>query len=243
MERKQVSLDLDTPCPSSNSPTSWTVQCSGTSNPKTNSALQLARALRYSPQILGQASNIAKQMGAEAAANVENVEDAMEDEESKGILGYNKAYQHGLVKRYFDMNKSSIQERFQRLSGQVNLPTGAGEEQRLASVTEFTKLLDEERDAFNQELMDKFGGDEHREQALGVLSSSFVDSLYDATVSQYKENLEQQSQMFMSAEAQSLFESKGVAAGLELPRCRDISTRHGSKGTGSYDEERCHSSR
>ena len=213
--RKQVQLDLGTPA------LSPTVQRAGQYNvavqatPKTNSALQLAQALRRTPQVLGQASNIAKEMGAEAASSTMDVEGAMQDKESKGILGYNKAYQQGLVKRHFAMNEETIRERFQNVAGRTNLPTGATDEERMASINEFVSNLDEERDMFNQELRDMFGGDAHREQALQALSSVFVDGLYDDSMKIYKENLEQQTEMFISADASTMMKSKGVASGLD----------------------------
>ena len=213
--RKQVSLDLGTPA------LSPTVQRAGQYNvavaptPKTNSALQLAQALRQAPQVLGQASNIAKGMGAEAAASTMDVEGAMQDKESKGILGYNKAYQQGLVKRHFAMNEETIRARFQNVASRTNLPTGATEEERMASINEFVSNLDKERDMFNQELQDSFGGDAHREQALQALSSSFVDNLYDDSMKLYKENLEQQTEMFISADASTMIQTSGVASGLD----------------------------
>ena len=213
--REQVSLDLGTPA------LRPTVQRAGQYNvavqatPKTNSALQLAQALRRTPQVLGQANNIAMDMGAKAASTTMDVEAAMQDKESKGILGYNKAYQQALVKRHFAMNEETIRERFQNVAGRTNLPTGATEEERMASINEFVSNLDKERDMFNQELQDSFGGDAHREQALQALSSSFVDNLYDDSMKIYKENLEQQTEMFISADASTMIQKSGVTSGLD----------------------------
>ena len=153
--REQVSLDLGTPA------LRPTVQRAGQYNvavaptPKTNSALQLAQALRQTPQVLGQASNIAKDMGAKAASQAD-LADAMQDKESKGILGFNKAYQYGIAKRHFALNKDKMREQFLNLAGTQPLPTGNSEQERLASVNEFTTRLAEERQKFDQELMDKF---------------------------------------------------------------------------------------
>jgi hypothetical protein len=213
--RKQVQLDLGTPAlrPTSARGGQYSVAVAPT--PKTNSALQLAQALRRVPQVLGQASNIAKDLGAEAALSTMDVEAAMQDKESKGILGYNKAYQQGLVKRHFAMNEEIFRERFQNVAGRTNLPTGATDEERMASINEFVSNLDKERDMFNQELRDMFGGDTHREQALQALSSVFVDGIYDDSMKIYKENLEQQTEMFISADASTMMKSKGVASGLD----------------------------
>ena len=206
MERKQVSLDLDTPAlrPTSQLGGQYSVAVQAT--PKTNSALQLAQALRYTPQVLGQASNIAKQLGAEAAATVDNVEDAMLDDETKGILGYDKAYQQGLVKRHFSMNEEAIKERFRNIASDPDALK--------MSPDEFLGRLGAERQEFNNELMDSFGGNANREQAIQALSSTFVDELVDATSSEWVANKKQQTEMLISGDTQALFSTQGVAKGL-----------------------------
>lgn len=214
MARKQVDLDLGTPALSPTVQRAGQYSVAVTPTPKTNSALQLAQALRVTPQILGQASNIAKQLGAEAALKVDNVEEAMLDDDAKGILGYNKAYQHGLVKRHFAMNEDAIRERFKNVAGRTNLPTGNTDEDRMASINEFVANLDKERDAFNQELQDMFGGDAHREEALQVLSATFVDGLYDEAMGDYKENLKQQTEMLISGDVQTMINNQGVSDAL-----------------------------
>ena len=202
--RVQVDLALGTPALSPTVHRAGQYNVAVTPTPKTNSALQLAQALRVTPQILGQANNIAKGLGAEAALKVDNVEEAMLDDDAKGILGYNKAYQHGLVKRHFAMNEESIRERFKNVAGRTNLPTGNTDADRMASINEFVANLDKERDAFNQELQDMFGGDAHREEALQVLSATFVDELYDEAMGHYSDNLKQQAEMMQAADAQSI---------------------------------------
>ena len=215
--REQVSLDLGTPA------LSPTVQRAGQYNvavaptPKTNSALQLAQALRQTPQVLGQANNIAMDMGAKAASQVAGADlaDAMQDKESKGILGFNKAYQYGIAKRHFALNKDKMREQFLNLAGTQPLPTGNSEQERLASVNEFTTRLAEERQKFDQELMDKFGGDAHREDALRALSGALVDDMQNEAASLYTKNLEEQTEMFISADASTMMKEKGVASGLD----------------------------
>ena len=136
MARKQVSLDLDTPALRPTGARGGQYRVAVPPTPKTNSALQLAQALRVAPQILGQASNIAQSLGAEKAAEVQDVETALQDDGVKGILGYDKAYQQGLVKRYFVQNEASIRERFNNLA--------RGEEQ-LKQEHQFIQALNDER--------------------------------------------------------------------------------------------------
>lgn len=207
MARKQVELNLGTPA------LSPTVQRAGQYNvavqptPKTNSALQLAQALRYTPQVLGQASNIAKGMGAEAASQVTNVEEALQDKETKGILGYDKAYQQGLVKRHFSMNEDVIKERF------LNFSTS--DEHLKMDPDAFVKALTEERQKFQNELMEQFGGNANREQAISALSNTFVDGLINETSEAWVKNKKDQTEMLISADSATIFKNQGVDAGLK----------------------------
>jgi hypothetical protein len=203
--RKQVSLDLGTPAlrPAVQRAGQYSVAVQAT--PKTNSALQLAQALRYTPQVLGQVNNIAKTMGAEAAVNATDVEGEMLDDETKGILGYDKAYQQGLVKRHFSMNEETIKTRFKNLA--------SNEEFLQMDPNEFLGALQGERQRFNDELLTQFGGNGNREQAINALSSTFVDDILDATTAEWTTNKKQQTEMFISADAQSMFEKHGILAG------------------------------
>jgi len=207
MERKQVQLDLGTPA------LSPTVQRAGQYNvavaptPKTNSALQLAQALRQAPQVLGQASNIAKGMGAEAAASTMDVEGALNDKETKGILGYDKAYQQGLVKRHFVMNEEAIKERFMGLSR-----TDSSLKQ---TPEEFIATMEGERQAFADELLDQFGGNGNREQAIAALTGTFVDNLRDEATGAWVDNKKDQAFMQLSADTSDIIKKQGATAGLK----------------------------
>ncbi len=206
MERKQVDLDLGTPALQPTAQRAGQYRVAVQQTPKTNSALQLAQALRYTPQVLGQATNIAQKLGAEAALNVTDVEAAMLDDETKGILGYDKAYQQGLVKRHFSMNEESIKTRFQNLASDPEFLK--------KDPDEFLAALAAERQRFNEELMDQLGGNGNREQAITALSSTFIDDILDATTSEWTDNKKQQTEMFISGDAQAMFATQGVAAGL-----------------------------
>ena len=207
MERKQVSLDLGTPAlqPAVQRAGQYSVAVQAT--PKTNSALQLAQALRQAPQVLGQASNIAKGMGAEAAASTMDVEGALADNETKGILGYDKAYQQGLVKRHFVMNEESIKERFLNLSR-----TDSSLKQ---TPEEFIATMEAERQAFSAELLDQFGGNGNREQAIAALTGSFVDNLRDEAISAWVDNKKDQAFMQLSADTSDIIKKQGATAGLK----------------------------
>ena len=205
--REQVSLDLGTPA------LRPTVQRAGQYNvavaptPKTNSALQLAQALRRTPQVLGQASNIAKTLGAEAASTTMDVEGALDDKEAKGILGYDKAYQHGLMKRHFVMNEEAIKERIMSLS--------RTDEALKQTPEEFIATMEGERQAFVNELMDEFGGNANREQAIHALTGSFVDNLRDDATAAWVDNKKDQAFMQLSADTSDIIKKKGATAGLK----------------------------
>ena len=205
MARKQVDLDLGTQALQPTAQRAGQYRVAVQQTPKTNSALQLAQALRYTPQVLGQATNIAQKLGAEAAVNATDVEGAMLDDETKGILGYDKAYQQGLVKRHFSMNEESIKTRFQNLASDPEFLK--------KDPDQFLAALGEERQRFNDELMDQFGGNGNREQAINALSSTFVDDILDATTSEWTDNKKQQTEMFISGDAQAMF-AKDVTGGL-----------------------------
>ena len=207
MARKQVDLDLGTPALSPTVQRAGQYSVAVTPTPKTNSALQLAQALRVTPQILGQASNIAKQLGAEAAAEELNVEEALADDTTKGILGYDKAYQQGLVKRHFAMNEEAIKERFMGLARTDDALRQTPEE--------FLVTMGNERQQFVDELMEQFGGNENREKALQALTGAYVDQLRDSATAEFIQNKKDQAEMMVSADTMTIFDNQGIAAGLD----------------------------
>jgi len=208
--RKQVQLDLGTPALSPTAARGGQYNVAVAPTPKTNSALQLAQALRRTPQVLGQASNIAKELGAEAAASTMDVEGALNDKETKGILGYDKAYQQGLVKRHFVMNEEAIKERFMGLAR-----TDASLKQK---PKEFIATMEGERQAFADELLDQFGGNENREQAIAALTGSFVDNLRDEATAAWVDNKKDQAFMQLSADTSDIIKKQGITAGLKHAR-------------------------
>lgn len=208
--RKQVQLDLGTPALSPTAARGGQYNVAVAPTPKTNSALQLAQALRRTPQVLGQASNIAKEMGAEAAASTMDVEGALNDTETKGILGYDKAYQQGLVKRHFVMNEEAIKERFMGLS--------RTDDSLKQTPEEFIATMEGERQAFAEELLDQFGGNGNREQAIAALTGSFVDNLRDDATAAWVDNKKDQAFMQLSADTSDIIKKQGITAGLKHAR-------------------------
>ena len=208
--RKQVQLDLGTPALSPTAARGGQYNVAVQATPKTNAALQLAQALRMTPQVLGQANNIAKDLGAEAAASTMDVEAAMNDTETKGILGYDKAYQQGLVKRHFVMNEEAIKERFMNIS--------RTDESLKQTPEEFIATMEGERQAFAEELLDQFGGNGNREQAIKALTGSFVDNLRDEATAAWVDNKKDQAFMQLSADTSDITKKKGVTAGLNHAR-------------------------
>jgi hypothetical protein len=159
------------------------------------------------PQVLGQASNIAKDLGKEAAASTMDVEGALNDPETKGILGYDKAYQQGLVKRHFVMNEESMKERFMNFS--------RADESLKQTPEEFIATMEGERKAFADELLDQFGGNANREQAIQALTGSFVDNLRDEATAAWVDNKKDQAFMQLSADTSDIIKKKGATAGLK----------------------------
>jgi hypothetical protein len=207
--RKQVSLDLGTPA------LRPTVQRAGQYNvavqatPKTNSAMQLAQALRVAPQVLGQANNIAMDMGAKAAATTMDVEGALDDTERKGILGYDKAYQQGLIKRHFVMNEQAITERFMNLS--------RTDDSLQMTTDQFVERIEGERQEFVDELVGQFGTNSNRVDAIAALTGSFVDNLRDESMGAWVKNKKDQAFIQLSADVSHMLNKSVTDAGVEIP--------------------------
>jgi hypothetical protein len=139
-----------------------------------------------------------------------DVEDAMNDPETKGILGYDKAYQQGLVKRHFVMNEESIKERFLNIS--------RADESLKQTPEEFIATMEGERKAFADELLNQFGGNGNREQAIAALTGSFVDNLRDEATAAWVDNKKDQAFMHLSADTSDIIKKKGITAGLQHAR-------------------------
>jgi hypothetical protein len=139
-----------------------------------------------------------------------DVEAAMNDTETKGILGYDKAYQQGLVKRHFVMNEESMKERFMNFS--------RADESLKQTPEEFIATMEGERKAFADELLDQFGGNANREQAIQALTGSFVDNLRDEATAAWVDNKKDQAFMQLSADSSDITKKKGITAGLNHAR-------------------------
>jgi hypothetical protein len=171
--------------------------------------MQLAQALRVAPQVLGQANNIAMDMGAKAAATTMDVEGALDDTERKGILGYDKAYQQGLVKRHFVMNEQAITERFMNLS--------RTDDSLQMTTDQFVERIEGERQEFVDELVGQFGTNANRVDAIAALTGSFVDNLRDESMGAWVKNKKDQAFMQLSADVSHMLNKSVTDAGVEIP--------------------------
>jgi len=209
-EREQVELNLGTPALQPTAQRAGQYRVAVAPTPKTNSALQLAQALRRAPQVLGQANNIAKGLGEEAAAQVVDVEAAMADPETKGILGYDRVHQQAIAKRHFLMDKPNIDSRFSKYATDT--------ENLELTPAEFTASLENERQAFLEETLEKFGQNPNRVDAIHALTNTYVDGLIGDTIVKWDENKKGQTEMLLSGEAQGMMNDPhhGVAAGLDF---------------------------
>ena len=208
--RVEVSLDLGTPAlrPAVQRAGQYSVAVQAT--PKTNSAMQLAQALRVAPQVLGQAVNIASDLGEEAAATTMDVEGALADQESKGILGYDKAYQQGLIKRHFVMNEEVIKERFMNLS--------RTDDTLQMTPDQFVERIEGERQDFVNEMVGQFGTNSNRVDAIAALTGTYVDNVRDEAMGAWVDNKKDQAFMQLSADTSDIIKKKGITAGLQHAR-------------------------
>jgi hypothetical protein len=108
------------------------------------------------------------------------------------------------------MNEEAIKERFLNLSR-----TDSSLKQ---TPEEFIATMEGERQAFSAELLDQFGGNGNREQAIAALTGSFVDNLRDEATSQWVDNKKDQAFMGLSADTSDIIKKQGVTAGLKHAR-------------------------
>ena len=110
MKRVQTELNLGQPALTPTVQRAGQYRVAVTPTPKTNQALQLAQALRVTPQILGQADNIRTNNAIEAAAQVDSEKVLSElkntDPQAFNLFQKQSAYREALLKR--DANSSLI---------------------------------------------------------------------------------------------------------------------------------------
>jgi len=146
-------------------------------------------------------------MGAKAAATTMDVEEALDDTERKGILGYDKAYQQGLIKRHFVMNEQAITERFMNLS--------RTDDSLQMTTDQFVERIEGERQEFVDELVGQFGTNSNRVDAIAALTGSFVDNLRDESMGAWVKNKKDQAFIQLSADTSDIIKKKGAIAGLK----------------------------
>jgi hypothetical protein len=108
------------------------------------------------------------------------------------------------------MNEETIKERFMGLSR-----TDSSLKQ---TPEEFIATMEGERQAFADELLDQFGGNGNREQAIAALTGSFVDNLRDEATGAWVDNKKDQAFMQLSADTSDITKKKGITAGLNHAR-------------------------
>jgi hypothetical protein len=78
--------------------------------------------------------------------------------------------------------------------------------------------MEGERQAFADELLDQFGGNGNREQAIAALTGSFVDNLRDDATAAWVDNKKDQAFMQLSADTSDIIKKQGITAGLKHAR-------------------------
>ena len=150
--------------------------------PRTNQALNFAKALNQVPQVLGQAAAIGKAQALEDFSQMSDAErDAATDDDKKisNWLGYDKAFQESLVKDYFVRNANSITKRFTDLA---NNPAQYESDQG------FDDALSAEKQALIGELSEKFGNNPNRVMAINAIGDQVMTKVIGASIEMYETN-------------------------------------------------------
>lgn len=108
------------------------------------------------------------------------------------------------------MNEEVIKERFMNLSRVDSSLKQTPEE--------FIATMEGERQAFADELLDQFGGNSNREQAIGALTGTFVDNIRDEATAAWVDNKKDQAFMQLSADTSDIIKKQGITAGLQHAR-------------------------
>lgn len=185
-ERVQVNYD---PSEITLSPTVQQTRGSATvvqATPKTNQALNFARALNQTPQVLGALSDIGEAQAVEDFSQITS--DAEKDEllnqqkSMSRMLGYDKKFQEVLIKDFYVRNADSISNRFTALAAD---PTKYG------SLEEFNTALDAEKETFIEELQEQFGNNPNRVVAINAIGNEVMTQVNSQTVETYLNNQRQ----------------------------------------------------
>ena len=186
-ERVQVSYD---PSEITLTPTVQQTRGSATvvqATPKTNQALNFARALNQVPQALGTLSDIGEAQAIEDFSQITS--DAEKDEllnqqkSMSRMLGYDKKFQEVLIKDYYVRNADSISNRFTAL---------AADPSKYNSLEEFNAALDAEKEEFIGELQEQFGNNPNRVVAINAIGNEVMTQVNSQTVETFLKNQREQ---------------------------------------------------
>ena len=177
--------------------------------PKTNAALQFAQNIRFGTQVFGQAVNVSTKAGEEAALTA-NLGEALDDKEVKGILGYDKAYQRGLVKRHMVSKQGELIEEFKNFASDP--------ENLKLDTNEFLDALEAKKAEEISKIREAVGGNANRDEAIAAFSNTFIEKLYGESVLQHKEAKKNSSIMLIVADGQDQAEKLGMAAAYDYVR-------------------------
>lgn len=177
--------------------------------PKTNAALQFAQNIRFGTQVFGQAVNVASKAGEEAALTA-NLGEALDDTEVKGILGYDKAYQRGLVKRHMVAKQGELIEEFKNFASDP--------ENLKLETNEFLDALEAKKAEEISKIREAVGGNANRDEAIAAFSNTFIEKLYGESFLQHQEAKKDSSIMLIVADGQDQAEKDGMAAAYDYVR-------------------------
>jgi hypothetical protein len=186
-ERVQVSYD---PSEITLTPTVQQTRGSATvvqATPKTNQALNFARALSQTPQVLGALSDIGEAQAVEDFSQITS--DAEKDEllnqqkSMSRMLGYDKKFQEVLIKDYYVRNADSISNRFTAL---------AADPSKYNTLEEFNAALDAEKETFIGELQEQFGNNPNRVVAINAIGNEVMTQVNSQTVETFLKNQREQ---------------------------------------------------
>ena len=177
--------------------------------PKTNAALQFAQNIRFGTQVFGQAVNVASKAGEEAALTA-NLGEALDDKEVKGILGYDKAYQRGLVKRHMVAKQGELIEEFKNFASDP--------ENLKLDTNGFLDALEAKKAEEISKISEAVGGNANRDEAIAAFSNTFIEKLYGESVLQHKEAKKNSSIMLIVADGQDQADKLGMAAAYDYVR-------------------------
>ena len=181
-EREQVSLDLGQTALNPAVPRGGNYNVVVQSTPKTNKALEFAANLEKGVNLY---SNVVDFNVKRAQTDIAKLNDtqvaeliAGNDKDALSIFGYNKAYNYGLVKRYYATKKAEIESQIDEMTNN----------------TEDTDILDFKRriDARKVEMYDvigeQFKGNRYTSEAHDALFSATVTPLIEQAELKFQEN-------------------------------------------------------